>query len=218
MNAREDRYVQEDEHSIMIKVAKRITDNVFKIGLVSEICSIEEIHEKDYGNLTASEVLARIHDFLASDPSEVSAFIFLNYLAGFPVSMCKHQVTPVLETLISCTYRLGVPTKEQAENGVRNISMDDLSEWFVRSKATISEHVQKTESIWKKVQAETEQEKLRDEAHSIALEELVREEKEKLRAEQQNNQNNSQKANKQLQNTAVRDIHIEKAETLFTCS
>jgi len=184
-------YIPKDEFTILKKVCEKVFDNLFKIGVASHFWNIEGLEETDYSTLTVQEIMQKIKDFLTSDPSDASYVIFLNYLARFPVSMCKREVSDKLKLFIGFNYRFGIPTPEQMENGAGQISMDDLAEWFGRSKATVSDYIEKTESAWKGFQRLVEEERLREQAHNIALKELVEEEKEKLK-QQQNNQKNKQ--------------------------
>jgi hypothetical protein len=62
-----------------------------------------------------------------------------------------------------------------------------LSEIFVRSKATISERVNQTESDWKELQRKIAE---AEEIEKLAKQQLIEEEKQRLRLEQENKQKN----------------------------
>jgi hypothetical protein len=170
------------------KLIKVIFDNCFKMGVCMDLTDLD-LQETDYSRLTVKEVMDKIRDFLAQKPKDISEMTFLRYLAKYPVTMCKREVSPRLKTLIGFHYRLGVPNQQQADNGAEKVSYDDLAEIFVRSKATISECVNQTENEWKDVQYKVQQEqKLEEEAHKQLLEEKMQE----LRKVEQNNQTVSQ--------------------------
>lgn len=176
------------EHDdLLLKLCKRIYDNIFKVGVASNLYD-SGIEERDCSTLTVQEIVNKIKDFLKSDPSDEKHIIFLNYLAKYPVSMCKRDVSPLLKKLIGFHYRLGIPNKEQELNGAEKVSYDDLSEIFVRSKATISQCVNETEIEWKELQQEIEDAK-RIEAE--AKQQLIEEEKARLRQEEMEKQSNS---------------------------
>jgi hypothetical protein len=169
-------------------VIKRVYDDLFRFGVCMNLTDLD-LEETDYSTLSVKEVIDKIRAFLAQKPKDVSEMIFLHYMAKYPVSMCKRDVSPCLRTLIGFHYRLGVPDKEQQESGAEKVSYDDLSEIFVRSKATISECVNQTESKWKEVQWKAEQEqKLEEEARR----QLIEEKKQKLREMEQNSQTDEQ--------------------------
>lgn len=163
---------------------KRVYDNFFKIGVASMLTDLD-LEETDYSTLAASEVIDKIRGCLAQNPKDVNRLIFLQYLAKYPVSMCKHDVSPILKKLIGFHYRFGVPNEQQVENGAEKVSYEDLSEIFVRSKATISECVNQTEIEWREIQEKAANEqKIEQEARK----QLIEEKKQELRKIEQNNQ------------------------------
>jgi predicted secreted protein len=84
------------------------------------------------------------------------------------------------------------------ENGAEKVSYDDLSEIFVRSKATISECVNATEGEWREIQQKVaDEQKLEEEARR----QLIEEKKQKLREIEQNNQTINQ-TSEQTPNTS----------------
>jgi hypothetical protein len=92
----------------------------------------------------------KIRDVIAANPNDINKTCFLEYLAKYPVSMCKRDVSPLLKRLIGFHYRLGVPDEQQELNGAGKVSYDDLSEIFGRNKATVSVCINETE--WNEIQ------------------------------------------------------------------
>lgn len=163
---------------------KRVFSDFFKYSVASNLF-FDELEEADYSTLTVYEIMQKIRGFLAQNPKDINQLIFLQYFAKYPVSMCKRDVSPRLKQLIGFHYRLGLPNEQEIKSGAEKVSYDDLSEIFVRSKATISECVNKTESEWKEVQSKVAQEQ---ELEQEAREQLLEEKKQKLREMEQNNQ------------------------------
>jgi hypothetical protein len=163
-------------------VIRRVYDNFCRYAAASTLfdCGSEE---SDYSALTSGEIIDKIKDFLAQNPSDVSEMIFLNYLAKYPVSMCRRDVSPTLRRLIGFHYRLGEPDKTQRENGAEKVSYDDLAQIFVRSKATISACVNQTEPDWRDFQRHAAE---AEEIEKLARQQLIEEEKRKLRLEREN--------------------------------
>lgn len=169
-------------------VIKRVYDDLFRFGVCMNLTDLD-LQETDHSALSVKELIDKIRAFLAQNPKDVNQLIFLRYLAEYPLSLSKRDVSPRLRMLIGFHYRLGVPDKEQQESGAEKVSYDDLSEIFVRSKATISECVNQTESAWKEVQWKVEQEqKLEEEARK----QLIEEKKQKLREMEQKSQTDEQ--------------------------
>ena len=175
---------------VLEAVAKRFRNDMFRIGVALQLTDIGYA-ENDLSSLTVHEVIEKIRDFVASNPSDENYLIFLEYLANYPVSMCKREVSPLLRLLIGMHYHLGQPNGENKNDGVKRITYDELAEMFGRSKATISECVHTTKPLWVQYQNEIKLEKdmekddetLREKARLIAMDELIEEEKEKLRKE-----------------------------------
>lgn len=188
-------------------VIKRVYDNFYKFGVASTLfdCGLEE---SDYSTLTIKEIMDKIKDFLAQNPSDVNEIVFLHYLAKYPVSMARRDVSPTLKRLIGFHYRLGEPDEEQKENGAEKVSYDDLAEIFVRSKATISACVNQTELEWREVQQKVaDEEKLEAEARK----QLLEEKKQQLRELEKNNSNSQSNKRTNASHTPVEDIcSVEK--------
>lgn len=145
--------------------------------------------------LTAKEILDKIWSFYAkldSSHSEIDDFAegyFLQILRDYPKSLCAQHMTDSLIQLIATLYfddRIEEKPKEKGD--WEGYSYEHLALMFVRSKATIHQAVHQKETEVKQLLKEA---MLRGKARSIALEELVKEEKEKLKLEQ-NNQKNEQ--------------------------
>jgi predicted DNA-binding protein YlxM (UPF0122 family) len=183
-NFKDEIHEQATKLELFESVMRRIYDDVFKYS-VSNYMADSELAENDFSSLSVGEIIGKIRDVVASNPSDVNLLIFIRYLAVYPVSMCKRDVSPDLARAIGFHYRFGVPTKEQEANGVKKVSYEDLSEIFGRSKATISDCVNKTESGWNELQAKIQME---TDAEEQAKRELVAEKKAKLREMEQNNQ------------------------------
>jgi hypothetical protein len=156
---------------------RRVYADFFRFCVASNLADLD-LAETDYSTLSVKEIMQKIRDFLAQSPSDINKIIFLHYLADYPVSMCKRDVSPRLRTLIGFLYRFGVPDKQEQEQGAEKVSYDDLSELFERSKATIFECVNQTEFSWREFQRSLEEQK-RIEAE--AKEQLIQEEKARLR-------------------------------------
>ncbi len=179
---------------------KRLQNMIFRLSVANSLANVGAT-ETDFSTLTVEEVIEKIRDFLNSEPSDENYEIFLRYLASYPVSMCKRNISPLLQFMIGFHYRLGKPNGEFADNGVKAISYDELAQIFERSKATISECVNKTEDSWKNYQEEA-----RKEARGIAMEQLIEEEKQKLKLEQ--NKPNIQPKNEQTTKIPEREDNI----------
>lgn len=135
--------------------------------------------------LTAKEILDKIWSFYAkleNSHSEIDDFAegyFLQLLKDYPKSMCAQHMTDSLIQLIATLYfedRIGEKPREKWE--WEGYSYEHLALMFVRSKATIHEAVHRKETEVKQLLEEASQ---RQKARSIALEELIKEEKEKLK-------------------------------------
>lgn len=171
-----------DGGALLEKVSLRICQAIYRVSVGLTLTEGEPLVTEDLSSLTVQEMLDKINDFLDSDPIDENYNIFLNYLAKYPVSMCKRQVSPVLKLLIGFHYRIGQMLKEetQAYKKVNPISIEELAQIFGRSKATVHEYIKQTEPLWKEFQDSLEKQK---KAEDIAQRELVEEAKERLRKE-----------------------------------
>lgn len=170
------------------KLAKRVYDMLFRYTT----CILDIGEENNLSTLTVYEIMNKVRDAMAAEPNDVNKMCFLEYLAKYPVSMCKRDVSPLLKRLIGFHYRLGIPTEQQKLNGAEKISYDDLSEIFGRSKATISSCVNETESEWNEIQRQAT---LETEAEEEAKRQLIAEKKKKLEEEEENEGTNDKQPN-----------------------
>lgn len=162
---------------------ERLIYNMMYQFSISQLLTDEEMKEKDVSTLTTEEILNKIREFNDQKPKDVNKAIFLEYLDCYPVSICKREVSPKLRYLIGFHYRLGVPTDEQAKNGAEKTSYDDLSQIFVRSKATISDCIHKTQAQWDHFQQELAKETALE---AEANRQLIEERKAKIQSENTN--------------------------------
>jgi hypothetical protein len=167
------------DQKLLENVGKRLLSDGFQAALCDEML-IENLKES-YENLTAKEIMNKVKDFLAQDPSQVNYEIFLKFLFYYPVSICKREVSPLLRRFIGLYYRLGKHEPDEESSLDYKISYEDLSEIFCRSKATISDCINKTESEWKQFKQEVDVEIERDNyAITEAKRQLIEEAKLKL--------------------------------------
>ena len=153
--------------------------------MVQQLCSEEYMENTD--DLTAQQIIDLIRDFLKNNHNEISAYVFLNFLAYYPKSMTSYNLTPLMQRLIAFTYYYCQNDREAPK-----LSMEELAEWFRRSKSTIYDAIQKNQELEKMLKAELEEDKLRAKARKEAYQQLIEEEKEKLRIQRENDQRNDQ--------------------------
>ena len=145
--------------------------------------------EKDYSNLTAQNIIEKINSFYVrweKNPDDLAESSFLQLLKAYPCSMCQYNMTDTLELVISLFYYGSKPSPKEKEPIWLGYSFDDLSLLFDRSKSSIHEAVSHKEREALEILAEAN---LRVKAKEIALQQLVEEEKERIK------QKNNQKAN-----------------------
>ncbi|MGA3289816.1 MAG: hypothetical protein ABSD42_06210 [Candidatus Bathyarchaeia archaeon] len=178
-----------DEHELLKSITKKLLNNVNQISVCGVFTEANNpIKETDLSTLTTQEVLDKMNSHLTQEPSDVNSLVFLKYMVSFPVSMCKRDVSPMLSLLIGFHYRLSFPensmitSKESKDSGLEKISYEDLAEIFGRSKATISDCVNKTEGLWKEFLEEMKQQEAID---AEAKAQLLAERKEQLKTEQE---------------------------------
>ena len=165
---------------LLEKTSLRICQAVYRVGVGLTLAEGEPFVKEDLSSLTIQEILEKIKDFLKSDPTDEHYNIFLHYLANYPVSMCKRQVSPLLKYLIGFHYRIGQMYKEEYQDyqKVTPVSMQELAEIFGRSKATIHDCIKETEEVWKEF---IELKKKEEQIEAKAERELIEEAKERLR-------------------------------------
>ena len=166
---------------LLDKMILRMHQSLYRVGVGLVLADGEPVSAERVSDVTVEEVLDKVKGFLDSNPVDEHYIVFLHYLAKYPVSMCKRQVSPILKHLIGFHYRFGQMFKKDYERA-RAVSMEDLSEIFGRSKATIHECIKDTEENWREFQELMEREK---EVEAKAERELIEEAKERLRKEKQ---------------------------------
>jgi len=174
----EEMYISKKLQSAIKKIGRKIRKCCFFLN----ICLHEELREEADG-LTGQQIIDLIRDFLKDDPDDFQKIVFLQLLAYYPQSMVNRHLTPTAASLISCSYFYA-----KYEN--LHVSMDDLKTVFHRSKSTVHEAIKKLSDLEVEIKEEVEKQKIRDQARNIALEQLIEEEKEKLKTARANNRTN----------------------------
>ena len=145
--------------------------------------------------LTAKDLMDKIRGFymklskLSSESQEFMEGYHLELLHSYPKSMCTRHLTETMKQLIAIIYFDSKPEYQpyKLNDPWSGYSYEDLALMFVLSKATIHEAIRQKEAETKKLLAEV---MTRGVARSIAMEELVKEEK--LKLIEQNKQKNNQ--------------------------
>ena len=140
--------------------------------------------------LTAKDLMDKIRGFymklskLSSESQEFMEGYHLELLHSYPQSMCTRHLTETAKQLITIIYFDSKPEYQpyKSEDPWPGYSYEDLAVMFVLSKATIHEAIRQKEAETKKLLAEV---MTRGVARSIAMEELVKEEKQKILEEKQ---------------------------------
>jgi predicted DNA-binding protein YlxM (UPF0122 family) len=173
-------------------LGKRWVNEFYHDALVTKpiIDMLQEakLEETDYSSLTVNEIMDKIKEFVNSDPDEDKYIPFVQYLAKFPVSLCKRDVSVTLKLIIGYHYILGSPDEKWINEGAEKFTYDDLSQLFGRSKQTIHTYIHQVEQELKELERKEDIE--RSVAKEIARREIIEEEKAKLREEQKNNEIN----------------------------
>jgi hypothetical protein len=151
--------------------------------------------ENDFSNVKVEDLIGKMRSFyerfekVESADNEFAPMDFLELLTYYPVSMCSFHQTETLKLLIALFYYWDKQKEsEEKENDYEGYSMDYLSLIFDRSKSSIHQAIKDKEAEAKTI---IEEAKLRTKAKKIALEQLIEEEKQKLkqnRIEQTNTQ------------------------------
>ncbi len=161
------------------QTARKINQAIYRVSVSLPLTEGEPVVVEDVSKLTAQMILDKLNEFVVSDPFDEHYIIFLHYLALYPVSMCSRNVSPLLKLLIGFHYRFGQMYQEKFKP-VKPVSMEDLSQIFGRSKATIHECIKATEEQWKGFLEVKERE---EQIEKEARRELIEEAKERLRKE-----------------------------------
>jgi hypothetical protein len=151
--------------------------------------------ENDFSNVKAEDLIGKMRSFyerfekVENADNEFAPMDFLELLTYYPISMCSFHQTETLKLLIALFYYWDKQKEsEEKENDYEGYSMDYLSLIFDRSKSSIHQAIKDKEAEAKAI---IEESKLRNKAKEIALEQLIEEEKQKLkqnRIEQTNTQ------------------------------
>ena len=155
--------------------------------------------ETDYSNITVEQLIKKIREFYRrkdkTNEEEMNECFFLELLRDYPVSMCNRHMSEEQKVLIALVYfeSKSYVDPEDKDAGWKGFSYDQLSIVFCRSKASIHEAIRQREPKAKKLLADVE---LRKKAKELALEQLIEEEKQKLR--QKNQKKTSKQPNKRL--------------------
>jgi len=185
LSVKDSEWVPDKELNIMEATVKKVLANMKIMSMVQQLCSEEYMENTD--DLTAQQIIDLIRDFLKNNHNEITAYVFFNFLAYYPKSMTSYNLTPLMQRLIAFTYYYCQNDKE-----VPKLSMEDLAEWFRRSKSTIYDAIQKHGELEQMLKAELEEDRLRAKAQKEAYKQLIEEEKEKLRIQRENDQRNDQ--------------------------
>jgi len=152
--------------------------------------------ENEFSNVKVEDLIGKMRSFyerfekVANADNEFAAPVdFLELLTYYPTSMVSFHQTETLKLLIALFYYWDKQKEsEEEENDYEGYSMDYLSLIFDRSKSSIHQAIKDKEAEAKAI---IEESKLRNKAKEIALEQLIEEEKQKLkqnRIEQTNTQ------------------------------
>jgi len=152
--------------------------------------------ENSFSNVKVEDLIAKMRSFyerlekVENADNELAPMDFLELLTYYPVSMCSFHQTETLKLLIALFYYWDKQKEsEEEENDYEGYSMDYLSLIFDRSKSSIHQAIKDKEAEAKAI---IEESKLRNKAKEIALEQLIEEEKQKLK------QNRIEQTNPQL--------------------
>jgi len=152
--------------------------------------------ENDFSNVKVEDLINKMRSFyerfekVQSADNEFAALDFAELLTYYPVSMCSFHQSETLKLLISIFYLWGKQKESgEKENDYEGYSMDYLSLIFDKSKSSIFEAVRQKGEEAKQL---IEEAKLRTKAKQIAFQQLVEQEKEKLKQTIQNKQTNPQ--------------------------
>lgn len=82
-----------DRDDLLNMMSRRINQAVYRVNVGLTFTDGEAFVEEDLSSLTVQEILAKISDFLSTNPLDEHYIVFLHYLGKYPVSMCKRQVS-----------------------------------------------------------------------------------------------------------------------------
>ena len=136
------------------------------------------------GDLTAKEIMDKIRNFYGklekcnSGTRDFAEGYFLELLYYYPKSMCSRHMTETQKLVMALIYFESKPRPEEEDPIWNGFSYEDLSLIFEVSKATVHEAIKQKGEEAKKLLVNV---KLREKAKEIALEQLIEEEKLKLK-------------------------------------
>jgi len=149
--------------------------------------------------LTANDIMHVIRSFYLrmekinnDDVTDYAEGSFLELLKDYPKSMCSQHLTETMKELIALIYFESKPEPEKKDPLWEGFSYEQLALYFCRSKSTIHQAITQNEIQVKQLLAEVT---LRTKAKNLALQDLIAEEREKLR-ENKKIRNNYPKTNK----------------------
>jgi len=117
-----------------------------------------------------------------SETADFAEGYFLELLFNYPKSMCNRHMTDMLKLLIALIYFESKPPPEEEKPLWQGFSYEDLALMFDRSKASIHEAIRQKEAETKRLLAKVQ---MHGKAKEIALEQLIEEEKQKLKKRKQ---------------------------------
>ena len=137
--------------------------------------------------LSAKDFMDKMRNFYAklekahSEITDYAEIYFLELLFNYPKSMVNRHMTDTLKLLVALMYLESKPALED-KDAWPGFSYEDLGLLFDRSKATIHGVIKEKEAEAKQLLADVQ---LREKAKEIALEQMVEEEKQKLKKRKQ---------------------------------
>lgn len=136
-------------------------------------------------SLTAKDIMRKIDGFYerfsVDDGGEDGDFAegyFLRLLAEYPVSMCSRDMSDALKLIAALAFFESKPKPDEKDPSWNGYTYEYLGLVFDRSKSTIHAAINQKEAEAKRILADSV---LRKEAKDIALQQLVEEEKAKLK-------------------------------------
>ena len=150
--------------------------------------------ETDFSNLTTKEIFDKIAEFMsnANPKHEDLIFDFWQLIAEYPISMCQRKMSATLKLLITLFYFYKPPSvdtvklKDKWEKELWQCFCKQFKGWysyeqlgilFMRSKASIHDAIEEKKIEVQQLILDVNERRY---ARSIALKELVAEEKLKL--------------------------------------
>ena len=144
--------------------------------------------ETDYSSITVKQVFDKIEEFMSNAKAEWFVYDFWQLITDYPVSMCQRKMSDGLTFLITLFYHYKIPTVKRKDkldqelwDSVRDkfnkegmFTYEQLGLLFMRSKASIHDAIKDREPEIRDITREVN---MRSQARSIALQEMVKQEK-----------------------------------------